>query len=65
MFLENDSVRVEIDLAQGGRISSLCIDEMELIVGSAEDTLDWGCYPMAPWARVIFNLIRRPNPSSY
>ena len=50
MFLENDSVRVEIDLAQGGRISSLCIDEMELIVGSAEDTLDWGCYPMAPWA---------------
>lgn len=50
MLLENDSARLEIDLAQGGRVSSLCIDEMEILVGSAEETLDWGCYPMAPWA---------------
>lgn len=50
MLLENDSARVEIDLVHGGRISSFCVDEMDLIVGSAEDTLDWGCYPMAPWA---------------
>ena len=50
MLLESDSARVEVDLAHGGRISSLCIHGMDLIVGSAEDVLDWGCYPMAPWA---------------
>ena len=50
MLLENGAVSVEVDLVQGGRLSSLCIDGMELLVGSAEDTLDWGCYPMAPWA---------------
>ena len=50
MLLESDSARVEIDLARGGRISSFRIDGMEILVGPTEGLLDWGCYPMAPWA---------------
>ena len=50
MLLENDSARVEIDLDRGARVSSICIDGLEILVKQAENPLEWGCYPMAPWA---------------
>lgn len=43
---------VEIAPDAGGRLSSLEVDGLELLVtreGQA-DELRWGCYPMAPWA---------------
>lgn len=42
--------RVTIDPAAGGRIASLSIDGLDLLVPRNDDLLRWGCYPMAPWA---------------
>jgi aldose 1-epimerase len=42
--------RVSIDPERGGRISSIRVDDLELLVGAGDDPLDWGCYPMAPFA---------------
>ena len=39
-----------IDPASGGRIASLSVDGLELLVTEGPTPLDWGCYPMAPWA---------------
>ena len=41
---------VAIDAERGGRIASLRVDGLELLIGPTNDPLDWGCYPMAPWA---------------
>jgi aldose 1-epimerase len=41
---------VAIDPERGGRISSIRVEDLELLVGAADDPLDWGCYPMAPFA---------------
>lgn len=41
---------VTIDPERGGRLSSLIVDGLELLVGTADDPLMWGCYPMAPFA---------------
>jgi aldose 1-epimerase len=41
---------VAIDPERGGRISSLRVDDLELLVGAGDSALDWGCYPMAPFA---------------
>lgn len=50
MLFENNLARVQVDLEQGARLSSLCIDGLEVLVDQGEDPLRWGCYPMAPWA---------------
>lgn len=42
--------RVVIDLAAGCRLASLQIAGHELLITSAPDPIDWGCYPMAPYA---------------
>ena len=45
--------RVLVDPAHGGRLASVSVVELELIVDrttSPGDPLGWGCYPMAPWA---------------
>jgi aldose 1-epimerase len=42
--------RVEIDLDAGCRLSSLTVSGSELLVTSAPSSIDWGCYPMAPYA---------------
>ena len=39
-----------VDLVYGGRLSSLKVGDRELLVTSADTDLDWGWYPMAPWA---------------
>ena len=43
-------VAVEVDLSQGGRLSSLMVGDRQLLVTDAPDAIDWGWYPMAPWA---------------
>lgn len=42
--------RVEIDLEAGCRLRSLTIGSHELLVTSAPSPIDWGCYPMVPYA---------------
>jgi len=42
--------RIEIDLDAGCRVASLQAGGHELLVTSAPSPIDWGCYPMAPYA---------------
>jgi aldose 1-epimerase len=42
--------RLEIDLDHGCRLASLDVRGHELLVTSAAGPIDWGCYPMAPYA---------------
>jgi aldose 1-epimerase len=39
-----------IDPAAGGRLSSLVVDGYELLVTEGFGPIEWGCYPMAPFA---------------
>ena len=55
VILEIENARLEIDETIGGRLASLRIDDLELLVTGAEDSLHWGCYPMAPWASRVEN----------
>jgi aldose 1-epimerase len=55
MILENGTARIEIDEQSGGRLSSLRIGDLELLVGADPNPLAWGCYPMAPWAGRVRN----------
>lgn len=44
---------VVIDHEHGGRLASLRVGDLELLIGQAEngeDPLGWGLFPMAPWA---------------
>jgi aldose 1-epimerase len=43
-------VRLEISPAAGGRASSLVVDGRELLVTEGDGPMQWGSYPMAPWA---------------
>src|SRR5438270_2243910 len=47
--------RVTLDPERGGRVSSLRVDGLELLVNAADSPLDWGCFPMAPYAGRIRN----------
>ena len=65
VVLQEGSARAEIDLAQGARVASLVIDEVEVLWTQAGETargsdpLSWGSYPMAPFAgRVGFGRYR-------
>lgn len=42
--------RIEIDLDAGCRLASLEVGGHQLLVTSAPSPIDWGCYPMAPYA---------------
>jgi aldose 1-epimerase len=53
--LANGPAEVVLDAEQGGRIASLRVDGLELLVTSAASLLDWGCYPMAPFAGRVGN----------
>ena len=44
------TARARIDTDLGGRIASLRAGDLELLVTAGADPLDWGLYPMAPWA---------------
>lgn len=43
-------VELVIDPAAGGRFSSLQVGGRELLVTEGSGPLEWGCYPMAPFA---------------
>jgi len=50
--LEAGDARVVLDPERGGRLASLRVDGLELLVQPDErsDPMRWGCYPMVPWA---------------
>jgi aldose 1-epimerase len=53
--LFSPTATVTIDLERGGRIGSLEIEGLELLVTAGDRSLDWGCYVMAPFAGRIRN----------
>ena len=50
VHLENANARVVIHPTRGARIGSLVVHDTPVLVESADSTLDWGCYPMVPYA---------------
>lgn len=51
LTLEAPGVRAEVLPAAGGRIGSVVVDGLELLVNDhRDDPMQWGSYPMAPWA---------------
>jgi len=48
--LSAPGVDVVIDLANGGRVASLVIDGRELLRTTGSTAIEWGSFPMAPWA---------------
>lgn len=48
--LESSTASAKIDLARGGRLASLQVHGHELLVTDGASSIEWGCYPMAPWA---------------
>ena len=48
--MTNDSARIVVDAAHGGRTSSIQIHDVELLVDRQDDPVMWGCYPMVPFA---------------
>ena len=48
--LRAESVEAVLDPGAGGRIASLRVHGLELLVTERAGPLLWGCYPMAPWA---------------
>ncbi len=50
MELRAGAVTAGVNLRHGGRLSSLSIDGLEILVGDTGEPLTWGSYPMAPWA---------------
>lgn len=50
MRIANNTAELTVDTQHGGRVSSLRIYGLEILVTEAEAASDWGFYPMAPWA---------------
>ena len=48
--LVSGDCRVQIDPLHGGRIASLEVAGLSLLVDNRPEPNAWGCYPMAPWA---------------
>lgn len=45
-----DQITVEVDLARGGRISSIKWKDLEFALPYREDPMTWGWFAMVPWA---------------
>jgi aldose 1-epimerase len=48
--LRAEDVEAVLDPAAGGRIASIRVDGLELLVTEGPGPVAWGCYPMVPWA---------------
>jgi aldose 1-epimerase len=48
--LSAPGVEAVVDLANGGRLSSFVVDGRELLRTSGATAIEWGSFPMAPWA---------------
>lgn len=46
----SENASLSVDCVNGGRLSSLIVDGNELLVVGAASPLDWGLYPMVPFA---------------
>lgn len=61
MQLNTDRAVLSLDPEDGGRVTSLVVDGMELLVTEGAKPTRWGSFPMAPWAgrlgfaRLYFN----------
>lgn len=44
------AAQAALDPEAGGRLASLTVDGLDLLVERRDEPLAWGCYPMAPWA---------------
>lgn len=53
--LDSGPLEVEIDPSYGCRLTSLRFDGRELLVTAGDSWIDWGAYPMAPWAGRVRN----------
>jgi aldose 1-epimerase len=59
LTLRSEAVEAVLDPGAGGRIASLRVDGLELLVTEGWGPVAWGCYPMVPWAgRVRDGLLR-------
>jgi aldose 1-epimerase len=50
LILEAGDARLTVSAANGGRFSSLVVDGQELLVTEGFGPIQWGCYPMVPFA---------------
>ena len=48
--LQSGDIRVVVDEVCGGRLASLQVSHKEFLVTEANSPLDWGAYPMVPFA---------------
>jgi len=48
--LRAGSAEAVVDPAAGGRIASLRVDGLEMLLTDGPGPVAWGCYPMVPWA---------------
>lgn len=55
LVLSSAGATVTIDPDLGGRLASLVVDGMELLVTAGDRPIDWGCYVMAPYAGRVRN----------
>ena len=53
--LSTPTASVHIDPVAGGRLTSMVVEDLELLVGGADSAMDWGCYVMAPFAGRVRN----------
>lgn len=58
MELTADRAHARVDL-DGGRLASLVVDDLELLVTEGAKPTRWGSFPMVPWAgRLPFGVLR-------
>ena len=50
LVLEAGAARLVVSAVDGGRFASLVVDGDELLVTEGDGPIEWGCYPMAPFA---------------
>jgi aldose 1-epimerase len=48
--VSSGSVVAVVSPADGSRLASLSFDGTEMLINRARSTLEWGCYPMVPYA---------------
>lgn len=44
------SLQISVDPPHGGRVSSILFSGQELLVPRRDDPIEWGCFPMVPFA---------------
>ncbi len=70
IVLETARARALVHPAAGGRVGSLVVGDLEMLIGDGRTRLEWGIYPMAPWAgrtrdaRFTFGGVERTLPAT-